>query len=44
MPVWGPFEGKHLAIIPFSIGALILLNYYIFQKPKAVNKEQVATL
>jgi hypothetical protein len=44
IPVWGPFEGKHLAIIPFSIGALILLNYYIFQKPKAVNKEQVATL
>jgi hypothetical protein len=44
MPVWGPFEGKHLAIIPFSIGALILLNYYIFQKPKAVHKEQVATL
>ena len=44
VPVWGPFEGKHLAIIPFSIGALILLNYYIFQKPRAVSKEQVATL
>ena len=44
LPVWGRFEGKHLAIIPFTIGALILLNYYIFQKPGAVDKEQVATL
>ena len=27
-------EGKFLALIPFSIGILILAYYYIFQKPK----------
>jgi len=34
MPVWGRFEGKHLALIPFLIGVLILLYYYLFQRSK----------
>jgi len=32
VPVWRHFEGKHLAIIPFVIGILILLWHYIFQR------------
>lgn len=43
MPVWQNFEGKHLALIPFFIGIMILVYYYLFQKPGA-EKEQVATM
>lgn len=39
--IWQQFEGKHLAIIPFTIGVLILFNYYLFQKPR---EAQVATM
>lgn len=37
------FEGKHLALIPFSIGVLILAYYYAFQK-RYEEKEEVATM
>ena len=36
-------EGKYLTVIPFSIGMLFLVYYYIFQKPKE-SKEALATL
>jgi hypothetical protein len=36
-------EGKYFAIIPFTIGVLILAFYYLFQKPKE-DKEAVATM
>ena len=42
--VWHHFEGKHLSIIPFGIGVLILLYYYVFQKPKEEKEAQIATL
>jgi hypothetical protein len=41
-PVWRSFEGRHLALIPFIIGVLILLYYYLFQRKE--EKVQVATL
>jgi hypothetical protein len=44
MQVWQQFEGKHLAIIPFAIGVLILSNYYLFQKPAEEKEEQIATM
>lgn len=44
MPVWQGFEGRHLALIPFVIGVLILLNYYFIQKPKEERHGQVATM
>jgi hypothetical protein len=44
LKVWGAFEGKHLALIPFAIGILILLNYYLFQKPAEKEPVQVATM
>ncbi|MFD1875016.1 hypothetical protein [Hymenobacter bucti] len=40
-PVGHLTDFKHLAIIPFSIGLLILLYYYLVQKPR---ETQVATL
>jgi hypothetical protein len=37
-------DGKHLAIIPFGIGLLILAWYYLVQKPRETREAQVATL
>ncbi|WP_198172695.1 hypothetical protein [Hymenobacter ginkgonis] len=37
-------DGKHLAIIPFAIGLLILAYYYLVQKPREAREAQVATL
>jgi hypothetical protein len=44
MPVWRSFEGKHLALIPFTIGVLILAFYYLVQKPKEERGEELATM
>jgi hypothetical protein len=44
MNVWGDLTGKHLALIPFSIGALILLYYYAVQRPKELKGKQVVTM
>jgi len=37
-------DGKHLAIIPFGIGLLILAYYYLVQKPRESREASVATL
>jgi hypothetical protein len=42
--IWHHFTGKHLAIIPFAIGVLILTYYYLFQRQKEETEAQVATL
>ena len=42
MPI-GYFQGKHLALIPFTIGVLILAYYYVFQKRYETTQE-VATM
>lgn len=44
MPVWRQFEGKHLALVPFSVGILILLYYYLFQKKQEENETHVTTM
>lgn len=38
------YEGKHLAMIPFLIGVIILGWYYLVERRKEVNKEQVVTM
>ena len=43
MPVGKYFEGKHLALIPFIIGILILAYYYAFQRSEE-SKEELATM
>ena len=42
--IWLHFEARHLALIPFALGTLILAYYYIFQKPQEEKATQVATL
>ena len=42
--IWGNFTGKHFALIPFSIGALILLYYYIVQRPQERKEDQPITM
>ena len=44
MPVWQGLEGRHLALIPFVIGIVILFNYYVIQKPREERQAQVATM
>ncbi|MEO6612147.1 MAG: hypothetical protein ABIT05_02995 [Chitinophagaceae bacterium] len=42
--VWKEFTGKHLALIPFLTGALILLYYYAVQRPRELRLEKSITL
>jgi hypothetical protein len=42
--VWKNFTGKHFALIPFSIGALILLYYYVVQRPREKKEGQPVTM
>ena len=42
--VWQNINGKHLAIIPFGIGVLILVYYYLFQRPKEAPQTGIATM
>ena len=42
--VLGEYEGKHLAMIPFVIGVIILAWYYLIQRPKEMKGEQVVTI
>ena len=42
--VFGGYEGKHVAMIPFVIGVIILAWYYLFQRPKEIKNDQVVTI
>ena len=42
--IWGSVTGKHLALAPFLAGLGVLLYYYLVQKPRETQPEQVATL
>ncbi len=42
LPLFGIFTLKHLAMIPFSIGILLLMYYYILWKP--MHKNELETL
>jgi hypothetical protein len=42
--VWKWVTGKHLALIPFTIGAAILLFYYAVQRPKEMKSNGTITL
>lgn len=44
MPVFAHLEGKHIALIPFSIGIIILIHYYVFIRPKEVKQHEVVTM
>lgn len=40
--VWGSLTGKHLALLPFLTGLVILLYYYLMQRPRDIRAEQAA--
>jgi len=42
--VWKDFTGKHMAMIPFITGALILLYYYAVQRPRELKQARSVTL
>ena len=42
--IWNGYVGKHLAMIPFMIGVIILAWYYIFERPKEMKKDEVITM
>lgn len=42
--VWRDFTGKHMALIPFTLGLLVLAYYYFWQKPRETRATQTATL
>ena len=42
--IWGNFTGKHIALLPFATGALILLYYYLVQRREELKEEHVVTM
>jgi hypothetical protein len=42
--VWQEFTGKHIALIPFVTGALILLYYYTIQRPRELKMKHTVTM
>jgi hypothetical protein len=44
MIVWKEFTGKHLALLPFSIGVLILAYYYLVQRPREIKMKHTITM
>jgi len=44
MIVWKEFTGKHLTLIPFVTGAVILLYYYAVQRPRELKDKSVVTM
>lgn len=43
-PIFKGFEGKHLAVIPFAAGVLMLAWYYLIGRKTEDNNTSVATL
>lgn len=41
---FGFLTGKQLSMIPFVIGSLILLRYYLIQRPQEINLKRTTTL
>lgn len=42
--IFNGYNGKHLAMIPFLIGVIILAWYYLLERRKEIKKEQVVTM
>ena len=42
--IYGVYEGKHLAMIPFLIGVIILAWYYLVDRKREMKKDGVVTL
>jgi hypothetical protein len=44
MDIWGEFTGKHISLIPFLAGVLILTWYYLVQRPKEIRLHKAVTM
>ncbi|HEX5654948.1 MAG TPA: hypothetical protein VFX58_17855 [Chitinophagaceae bacterium] len=44
MIIWREFTGKHLSLLPFLAGSLILLYYYVAQRPGEVKRKEAITM
>lgn len=42
--IWRDFTGKHLSLVPFLAGSLILLYYYAVQRPIIIKKQKSLTM
>lgn len=42
--IFNGYNGKHLAMIPFLIGVIILAWYYLLERRKEIKNEQVVTM
>lgn len=42
--VFGYWTGKHMALIPFLIGAAILLYYYVAMRPREIREHKTTTM
>ena len=42
--VWRDFTGKHVALLPFISGAMILLYYYVIQRPRELRMQKEVTM
>ncbi|MEO5945349.1 MAG: hypothetical protein ABIP79_00920 [Chitinophagaceae bacterium] len=42
--VWKEFTGKHLALLPFITGAIILAYYYLVQRPREIRLNKAVTM
>lgn len=42
--VWQHYTGKHMALIPFVIGAMILLHYYAIIRPREIRLKRTPTM
>lgn len=42
--IWNQYTGKHIALIPFATGIVIMLYYYAVQKPGETKKKHTVTM
>lgn len=42
--IWGDITGKQLSLLPFLIGVIILLYYYLISRPKEIREKHTTTL
>ena len=42
--VWMGITGKQLSLIPFGLGVIILLYYYLIQRPQEIREKHTTTL
>ena len=44
MVVWKELTGKHIALIPFLTGLLILIHYYLVLRPRELKEHKSVTM